>query len=382
MTRWLFATELGGGLGHLMRMRRLARTLVGPADRLTIFASDGNAARAIFGARADIRPVPVLSLLRAQPRAGFGGILDAFGFGDPARLLATTAEWRRLFARIRPDVLIADFAPFATFAARGMVPTAVIGSGFDLPPVDRPRFPSFMTGEQAGTEARLLQAARHVADRVGAPRPTSLPQAVGGDQRHLIGLPWLDPFMGRRREPALGPIGARPPLVPAPATARIFAYADPIAPSFTALIHALTRLRVDTALYWRGGQPAIRPLLADQGFTLFDAPPDPATELPVATLVISHGGAGLMADALFAGRPHLCLPFHREAEMNAHALETLGSAVLPRDQHAETLYWTIRAALEDVPLRDRALTLGAAIHDRFPACPAPMVARAIRRLAR
>lgn len=379
MTRWLFVNELGGGLGHMVRLRHLARALVRPGERLAVAAHDVGQAKTLFRGIADrVLPAPPLDQIRDQPLPGPAGILEAFGFGDPARLTRVTRAWRRLIADHRIDAIVADFAPFATFAARGMAPVFQIGSGFDLPGRGGKAFLPFDPADAPAPDAPLLANAQRVARRLHMPVPANLPDAVSGDQSFLVTLPWIDPFAGRRSEVALGPLGRRPRLIPAPSEGHILVYADAGAPIFGALMRTLVDLPLRRTVYWQGGTPAVRHLMADQGIEIPDSPPDPATLLPTTTLVVSHGGAGLMAETLLAGRPHICLPTHREAALNAAALAATGAGRVPQDQHPETLYWTIVGALNDIPLRDRALEMGEAAQAGYGVNPAGHVAGAIR----
>lgn len=381
MATWLLATELGGGLGHLTRLRVLAAALSAPGDRTVLLCSDPAAASSVFAGLAEIRRSPPLALDANRIEGDYPSILSAFGFADGDRLAASVAAWNAVFDTVRPDALIADHAPFAIFAARGRLPAAVIGSGFDLPPAGEAAFPPLMPDAPAIDHAQMLAAVRQAAAAHGRPAPDGLPAAVAGDARFLVGLPWIDPYWRRRPEEALGPLGARPPVEPAPADGHVFAYLNPDAAMFDSAVRALASLPMRCSAFWTGGGDAQRALLARLGVTIFDRPPDPAAVLPQATLVLSHGGAGLAADAIFAGRAQLCLPLHREGALNAAALGRLGVGRACWEMGSEAIAGEIMRAAEDLAMRDAALALGLAAHRRYPHCPAAIVARGIRHMA-
>ncbi|MFI4973429.1 MAG: glycosyltransferase [Caulobacterales bacterium] len=384
MTCWLFAWEFGEGLGHLRRMAVLADALARGDDRVVLATAEAERARGAFPAAAEIIALPPPEVPDAAPSAegflpSYGAALAQLGFEDSARIARRVAVWDEIFDRVKPAAVIADHAPFAVFAARGRLPAAVIGTGLDLPPAGGEVFPTILPGARPFDEARLHSAMTKAALSCRRPAPASAPSAMAGDLRLLIGLPAFDPYAGRRSEAYLSPVGPRPRLSPCPAEGLIFAYLRSDHPSFTPITWALAELGMPMAVHWQGGRDAEgAALLAARGAELFDQPPDVRAMLPRASLVISLGGAGLTADCLFAGRPHLVFPIHLESELAALGLERLGAG---RRLGPQGITQAIADAAESLELRDGALRAGEDAHRRFLEDPAPTIAARIRAMA-
>jgi UDP:flavonoid glycosyltransferase YjiC (YdhE family) len=85
---------------------------------------------------------------------------------------------------------------------------------------------------------------------------------------------------------------------------------------------------------------------------------------PRMTAVVYHGGLGTMAEALRAGVPMACIPYHAEQFLWASRLEDLGAGppMVPRSElSVEALSSAIDTASTDRRIRRRAAELGAVI---------------------
>src|SRR5271167_5123 len=112
MATALFAWELGGGLGHVMRILPLARHLSAAGHRVYLAARDvAGAHRAVGEDGIAVLPVPArmrnVSPGFAQPKS-FAHVLHNIGFGDSDYLAAATGAWREMFRLVRPDVIVFD----------------------------------------------------------------------------------------------------------------------------------------------------------------------------------------------------------------------------------------------------------------------------------
>jgi len=148
----------------------------------------------------------------------------------------------------------------------------------------------------------------------------------------------LDPFPQRAVDPATQYLGVHPQESgatanwPAGAGRRAFGYLKPFA-QLPALLTALTEMRLTTLLYI--------PLLDENIRRRFTSPlmqfaAEPLNLQQVARdcdFSISHGGHGVAATMMLAGKPQFFLPIVLEQRLTAEALESRGAAITcnPRD---------------------------------------------------
>jgi len=382
---WLLAWESGAGLGHLRRLAAIARPLAQTGDRIVVVAPEPEAVHLAFPAdlAAETVPAPALPAPRIDQAEGFlpsyGAVLRDLGFENAGYLTAMTRAWDEVLARVQPSAVIADHAPFAVFAARGRFPTAVLGAGLDLPPAHGSSFPMVIADAKPFDETRLRMAFAAAAAATGRPNPYVATAALRGDRRFLAGLPVFDPYLNRRLETHLGPLGPRPAPSPCPSEGAIFAYLRSDHPSFGPLTWALVETGIPALVHWQGPPDAgTAALLATRGITVSHTPVDTVAELAKASVVISLGGAGLTAEALFAGRPHMVYPIHMESELNALGLERLGAG---RRFPPFGLREMIDFAADSLALRDGAMRAALELHRDFGIDPAGRIAADIRELA-
>ena len=132
----LLAWELGSGLGHVMPLRRIATRLLRQGIRIIAVLKDVSSARWLDGLDADVMQAPVWPVTfksdaeRARlSSATLADSLADFGLADEEALRILLTAWSHLFDLIRPDLVIADFAPAAALTARGRLPLALVGNG-------------------------------------------------------------------------------------------------------------------------------------------------------------------------------------------------------------------------------------------------------------
>jgi hypothetical protein len=140
----LMTWELGGGLGHMVRLAPLAEHVRAAGHRVVVALRDVSRARGVFG-RLDVEllQAPVQTRVPANAFATpltLAHLLHNVGFGSESELWGTMRAWRTLYDMVRPDVIAFDHSPTALLAARGRpgVRRVVIGSGFFCPPDETP----------------------------------------------------------------------------------------------------------------------------------------------------------------------------------------------------------------------------------------------------
>lgn len=125
MARFLLAWELGGGMGHVMRLAPIAHALHAQGHALHLVLRDLSGADAALGdlassPRVTLWQAPMwLPQLRGLPApAVYAELLFRAGYLDATRLLSLVRAWQALLDAIAPDLLLADHAPTALLAAR------------------------------------------------------------------------------------------------------------------------------------------------------------------------------------------------------------------------------------------------------------------------
>ncbi|HTW53798.1 MAG TPA: hypothetical protein VME45_18055, partial [Stellaceae bacterium] len=202
----LLAWELGRGFGHIVRLRRIAERLKRADIRLVA------AARSV-SAGAMLRDIGI-ETVQAPLWPGVGGseprgrvrssatLLDTFagiGLADPVALTGVIAAWRALFSLLLPDLVIADYAPGAMLASRGLIPLAVVGSGFTVIPPELERFPRLhRLAPPVWGEDEVLASVNEVLGRFSSPPLDRAPAMYSCEVTAVTSFPLLDPYRTER----------------------------------------------------------------------------------------------------------------------------------------------------------------------------------------
>lgn len=365
----LLAWELGAGTGHAVALRRYAARLHGHGVRLVAVVRNVTAAQGLLDlgvAVLQAPPWPAAWRDPAQHAAGSSvtmgdnlaeaGVIDSNAFADVLR------HWNEIIAAIRPDLIVGDYAPAITLAARGRIPLILIGNGFTLPPGEMTSFS--LLHEHAlprWSEADILNAVNSAAKSANARTLDRLPQLFDADARMVETFPILDPYAAHRIEPVDGPaLDKILPLRRADAD-RIIAYLAPGVAIHRDIVGALRPFGSRVHLHapelsdvQRGDLVAAGAHVHDQPFVLSDM-------LPHARLVIHLGGSGVASHAIACGVPQLVVVGHVEQELNGAALVRagLGNMIRGYSTIARISPETITRMLDDDALAQRAIDAGA-----------------------
>ncbi|MHA7815350.1 MAG: glycosyltransferase [Pseudohaliea sp.] len=335
----LFAWELGGGFGHLGRLRPVAATLLARGCRVSFaLRRVGSTAFLPRGWPAWAAPVPDAGAVpgRLREPASFADILYNDGFTIDAERRGMVRAWRTLLDTLRPDLLVCDFAPGALLASQGTdVPRALLGTGFACPP-DRVPLPDLRAWQDHYPE-RLRQTEAAVTAALNAELAALGEAPVSGvGELHtrvsanlLATFPELDHYPGRDDAPETpdyrgtwSELGGATPPWPAGDGRRIFAYLKP----FRGLSPLLDRLEASGAGVLVFTRAALDPARWRRGnLVLTDEPVDLEAALENCDLAVCHGGHGTVASALLAGVPLLVLPIHVEQYHTGQRVEALGA---------------------------------------------------------
>jgi hypothetical protein len=220
LKRVLLAWELGGGLGHVMTLRRVARPLAMAGAAVTAAVKDLSAGRVLAEAGIDVVQAPVWPVLfysaarrGSVSSATFIDSLAGFGLADAATLSSLLAAWLRLFALVKPDLVVADYAPAAALATRGRLPLATVGPGYSSPPSTLERLPLLHHyAPPVWQEAAVLAAANQALANCSIRPLTRIGEIFQADAVAITNFPVLDPYRAYRAMPARGPFFDTPPL--------------------------------------------------------------------------------------------------------------------------------------------------------------------------
>ncbi len=362
--RILFVWELGANLGHASKIAEVARALAGRAE-IAIAAQQPDAvAEMTKGLDVRIGPAPFVPYKPpARPEdlgLGYSDNLAHQGWGDVATLQRLVEDWRALFVREVPDLLVTQSAPTALLAARTMsdLSTAILGSGFDFPPraAPMPRFFHWLPDPEGRfaklmvhREAVVLATANEVLAAFETAPMKAVSDVLQADGAYLTTLPETDQYAPRKSfEPDhpefMGLLftmdqGVVREWRKERSGKRIFAYLRGAQPEAQPAFAAFEKLAGahDIILSAPGIEAQIAARLEKAGVLVEREPVRLAPLLPEADLGVSHASNGTVAAFLHHGVPQLGLPTQGEQVMVANTLVraklglALGGAV--EEQH-------------------------------------------------
>lgn len=381
MARFLLAWELGGGLGHLVPLARLAEALLQRGHAVDLVLKDLSLAHEVLGPWSGSSSLTLWQAPCWLPAPGglddpasHAEILLRAGFVDGAGLSGLVRAWRQLYAACRPEVLIADHAPTALLAARGQgMRRCLFGNGFFVPPPGCP-MPAFRDWQPVplarleAAESRVLDACNDALARCGGAPIDSVSMLFDVDEVFLIGWAELDHLAAWRAVApprswgaVLMPHAGEPPSWhwPQAEGPRIVAYLQAAHPAIEAVLMTLRAGPGQTVLYLAGTTPERAAELATEHLHVVARPVDLRSVLKCADLMLV-GGTGTAYQALAVGVPTVLLPMHAEQLLFARRVVSAGAGVLLwPGEVAAGLRPALRAVADGTGFRDAARSLAA-----------------------
>ncbi len=370
MSRILLAWELGTGFGHLGPFLGLVPKLLERGHELHVAAREIVAAdKALKGMPITLHQAPLcLNTYRGlqEPPLNYAEILMRFGYLEPAMLQAMLGAWRTLIRTTGADVLVADHAPTALLAARGLgVARAVIGSPFNVPPAANPTpgmrpWLSVPAARLADSDRRVLEVVNSVVP--GVERLGALHEIFSGSARFFSGVPELDPHGARNAGDYLGlqsqSTGSDLPKWPTEGEARVFAYLHADYRHLERALQALATSKARVLVHVLGGNAALEQRF--RGASLNFAPQllDFSRVVAECALCVCHGNVGTTLGMLQGGRPVLVLPKHLEHFLLGRAVERSGAGrVIDPDEAEPDIAAALQRMLADPAYAQQARTL-------------------------
>lgn len=390
VSRIVFCWELGSNLGHLSRLLPLALALRKRGHEVLVAARDIALATEVL-ASSGVPFVQAPRIGEALPEerhpVGYADMLLLQGWGSPTELWGGVQAWGNVLRLARASVVIADYSPAALLTARIMkLPSAVLGTGFEIPPLEDP-LPAFpgvaaldATTEKGGAETRVLATANEVLKAYGAQPLEALWELFQTAGRWLTTFAELDQYGARAQETYVGPIGgldrAQPVSWPDGSGKRVLAYLRPSTPALRKIVRVLaSRPELAVICAVPGATAESLQLPSRAGFQFFSRPVSFPSLLPQASLFVSYGPAASVTQTLLKGVPQLIAPAHVEAQMTAVRVTAFGAGLALRGDASEKgIGDALTRVLSDARFKVRALDFAARYREFDPA-------RAVGRLA-
>ncbi len=386
----LFTAELGYGFGHVSRLIAVADALEPLGYRPVFAVGDVCETFPILGQRpwpvhqAPVtRALPHLALNDAKYKVGrFSDILYFVGYGNADLLTPLVRAWEQLFLAVKPDLIVCDFAPTVTLAARGSIPIVAIGDGFSQPPSTPPVFPTLREeAESQLPEAAILEVVQKVQKARGRTVPEHLPSIVAGDREFVCILPEFDPYLKAAPGRTAGPLRPLPEMLPPPPPGpNVFLYLSGSFEKLTQIGEGLAQAEAKGEAYVRNASRKVRDAFERIGIrVLSEVLPRPAFREAVARArcVVHHGGVGTSQDMLAFGRPQILAPTSFEQQLTSDVLfrHRVGGR-LRQGLTADAMATALRSAFTDDDLAQRAQKAAGVVAGgkHTPAMPAIVAA--------
>ena len=343
MAHVLLGWELGANRGHALRMAALGSALreVGHQVSFAVQRIDALSESEAAGSpvwQAPVTPRLLISGSRfgASATAGMADILARMGFDDGGIIAAMINGWHQLIAAIRPDVLIADFAPFLLLAARRLVPSIAIGTAFSLPPANLQQLTLLIDRPGAVDQNALLATINRALATYNTSPLAALPRLFEADRMIPASFAELDPYAADRIGGLARPV---PPgfVACAGSGEEVFVYAPESIALDAPLWKGLAASGLPVRIHAQRAPAVLLSALSARGFAIEAKPVDFAEIAARSRLVVSHGGHGFSCAAMAAGLPQVVC--HHDLEKLLHGIavarEGLGGHVSLRNLDPE-----------------------------------------------
>ena len=369
MSRILIAWELGGGYGHLASLAPLAEQLIERGHQVYFALRDLSDAERMLG-KLDCpllqAPVRLQHQLGLRSANTYAELLALIGYLDSGAMTGRVKAWRGLFDLVRPEVLIAEHAPTALLAARGLpLLCMAVGTGFSCPPATRPMPALSSLGAVPDAallklEAQVLENVNLVLARIGAPALEALGDVYAVDDQLVCTFAELDPFAVHRTcAHYAGPRGlgghGEAPRWPERGTQRVFGYLKTEMPDFEALVRYLSTSPQAVLAHVPGMPAAFVQRFSSESLILSQEPVNLKAVAQEADGAICLAGHGATCQLLLAGCPVLLAPTQVEQRLTAERVCAVGAGLMATNNHGSTPYPSLIGQL----LSDATLRAGA-----------------------
>ncbi len=263
---------------------------------------------------------------RLKNIATCGDLIFNQGFGTAETAERKTDEWRAVLAEMQPDLVVSDWAPSATLAARGRIPVLVTGNAFFTPPAELSEFPSLhdLAPIQVDEE-QTLSVINATLCKGGASPLQTLPELFRGQAQAVRSFSCLDPYQRwRNPQTMFAPTSDLSRLVGCGEEIFVYIWLPFNQHLLDILVETLCRLDQPVRTYSVSFNDAQKEKLNGAGVVVESEPVDKEDILLRSKMVVHGGGSMLSGLLVAAGMPQIILPRSVEDLVLATALETAG----------------------------------------------------------
>ena len=340
--RILAVWELGGGMGHVSLISSVLDEFRRRGDRVFVAARNVVSARTAIGqGEIPIYPAPysISGSPPLPPSASYPEVLLRVGYHDAETLRALLESWCHLFDLLQPDAVFAEHSPTAVLAARIQgLPCAHAGTGFTVPPCDRPMPPFFNLTATAGprlaaAESQVLQVINTALQGIGCEPLSHVAAIFDHSMPVLCTYPELDHYGERAGVDYWGTIDRAHwpggfPGWPAGRKRRIFVYLHHHYPAFSGLVGQLQRLGNPVLLVSPGIPASLAAKVSTVNIKVTARPVDLREAVKAAPVIFTNAGHGTAASLLLLGTPMVMLPRFVEQSAFAYRLAQQGLGIM------------------------------------------------------
>lgn len=330
MDRIVLANEMGGGWGHLLPLRAIADEFIQRGCSVSLLCRDYDKAVSAFGnTGVAVEQSPAHKPSKSGFSLNYAQNLWGNGYWNNEMLGAHFQWWSDRFRNLKPDFILADYAPTALLSAMSLdIPRGAIGTGFTLPPMTTPLpflhpWLDSPVKELFDIEDRVLSTIRrHV------PSLSSVAGIFEGAERFLLALPELDHFEFRSSEKYTGPVfgSASYPEIewPEGSGPRVFIYLSAANRCLGGLMNHLRRTGLPAFGYIRNLPESDRKSMESPTLRLSGNLVDLEQAAAECTIAVTQGGYHTSARMLLSGTRLLICPEQLEQTLFAYQLQKRG----------------------------------------------------------
>ncbi len=326
----VIALEMGGGWGHLLPLRAIAREFIRRGRKVIVLAREAEKAGDVFAELGiEVVPTPAWTVRKTGFSLNYAQCVWGNGYWEGERFQTHFAWWVERFRGLKPRFVLSDFAPTALLAAlmEGL-PRGAVGTGFALPPPATP-MPSLHPWLKLGKEELAAAEAPLVAViRKACPDFHAAADLFAGARRFLTVFPELDHFPDRPNEKYWGPVLKEVSDGrfdwPAGEGPRVFLYLGAGNRCLAELLDHIRRLGLPAIGHVRGLSESDRRALESPTLKLSGSLIDIRRAAREADLAVTQGGMHTTTRMLLAGLPLLLCPEQLEQVLLAYHLNGRG----------------------------------------------------------
>jgi rhamnosyltransferase subunit B len=332
MAHVLIGWELGANRGHVERLRLIAARLLHAGHHVTMALQQIDSLGLDRDPRITLLQAPLWPRLlvnnaqdHGRPVATMGDILARLGLDRPGCLAALITGWDGIFASVKPDVVIADFAPALLCAARGRIAAISVGTAFSCPPVDADMFANLAGHATAYDEPALLDTTDADLASVGRPPLAALPALFTADWMFIDSFAELDPYGENANRHYVAP-SVTLPLAEGEGAggAELFVYGLNRFAVDHPLWAAMALVERPVRLYMPDPTHGHLALFKARGFHVEAAPLPLPLIAKRSAVTLSYGGHGFICANLLAALPQMIVSFDLEKRLSGTRIAALG----------------------------------------------------------